>query len=84
MSHDAPFVAYGGDEPYLFASYSHRDSGTVLPIISRLHDAGYRIWYDEGIDPGSEWPEMIAQRLRNATLMACFISPNSVASHNVR
>ena len=26
---------------------------------------GYRIWYDEGIDPGSEWPEIIAAHLND-------------------
>ena len=32
------FEAYTGDEPYLFVSYSHRDSAQVYPILDHLHD----------------------------------------------
>ena len=54
---------YNGNEDYIFISYSHRDMDTVLPILARMKQAGYRFWYDEGIDPGSEWPESIADHL---------------------
>ena len=79
-----PFKAYSGDEPFVFISYAHKDSDKVFPIIDQLHKKGYRIWYDEGIDPGSEWPEAIAQNLTNATAVILFVSPNSMDSHNVR
>lgn len=46
-------VAYKGTDPYIFISYAHKDSDIVLPIISRLQKDGYRVWYDEGIAPGS-------------------------------
>lgn len=49
-----PFAASSGSDPYVFVSYSHQDSEKVFPIIKQLHEKGYRIWYDEGIDPGSE------------------------------
>jgi hypothetical protein len=41
------FEAYTGSEPYLFVSYSHRDTAKVYPILDALHDRKYRIWYDE-------------------------------------
>ena len=57
----APFEAYVGDEPYLFASYAHLDGAVVFPELIYLRDQGYRVWYDEGIDPGNEWPEEVAK-----------------------
>ena len=41
------FEAYTGDEPYLFVSYSHRDSKKVYPNLDAMHDKKYRIWNDE-------------------------------------
>jgi len=80
----APFDAYMGKEPYLFVSYSHKDGEKVFPELARLHSLGYRVWYDEGIDPGSEWPEEVAVALEGASHFLVFISPNAVVSQNVR
>ena len=37
--------AYEGQEPYIFISYAHKDSNTVLPIIQGLQERGFRVWY---------------------------------------
>lgn len=79
-----PFEAYRGEEPYIFISYSHKDSERVFADILRLNRQGYRIWYDEGIAPGNEWPEEIAKALSDATVFLVFISPNAIQSQNVR
>jgi len=79
-----PFQAYTGKEPYVFVSYAHMDGTSVFPDIARLHEAGYRLWYDEGIDPGNEWPEVVATALPNSTSFLVFISSNAVESSNVR
>ena len=79
-----PFPACAKNQPFLFVSYAHRDSERVYPDIARLHAQGYRVWYDEGIDPGSEWPEDIADALNACSLFILFVSPNAVASRNVR
>lgn len=79
-----PFEAYSGREPFVFVSYAHREGALVFEEISYLHQAGYRVWYDEGIDPGNEWPEAVAQALSNAAQFLVFVSPNVVASRNVR
>ena len=55
-----PFEAYVGNEPYVFISYAHKDSEQVFKEISSLNSAGYKIWYDEGIEASTEWPEEIA------------------------
>lgn len=79
-----PFEAYTGKEPYLFASYAHADGAIVYPELIHLHKQGYRVWYDEGIDPGNEWPEEVAKALASASHFLVFISPNAVNSKNVR
>lgn len=79
-----PFEAYLGKKPYIFVSYAHKDGEAVFAEIRRLHDKGYRIWYDEGIDPGNEWPEEIAKSLEGADLFLVFITSAAIQSSNVR
>ena len=43
-------IAYEGNENYIFVSYAHKDSDRVIPIIEELDAAGFRIWYDSGIE----------------------------------
>ena len=80
----APFDAYKGDKPYIFVSYAHLNSKVVFRHITRLRDEGFRIWYDEGIDPGTDWSDEIAKALTNATSFLVFVSPEMVESHNVK
>jgi len=82
-----PFAAYDydkGKEPYIFISYAHIDGVLVYPEIKSLCvDHGYRIWYDEGLDPGNEWPEEIARAINTSAIFIVFISQNAVQSRNV-
>ena len=84
MENQIPFKAYAGEEPYIFVSYAHVNKGAVFPLIRQLYEKGYRLWYDEGIDPGTEWPDMIEAHLGKAVSMLLFITPQSVASENVK
>ena len=43
---------YEGSEPYIFVSYAHAISNQAMKIINWLYEAGYRIWYDEGLECG--------------------------------
>lgn len=81
MSH---FTPYEGAEPYIFTSYAHANSPAVMEVIEAMHARGYRIWYDEGIEVGSEWPECIAEHLSQAHLMLAFISDAYMKSDNCR
>ena len=83
MERDISFP-YEGKDPYVFVSYSHRDMDRVMPILQRLNAEGFRIWYDEGIDPGTEWPESIARHLNGSRVVLAFISQNAISSHNCR
>lgn len=77
-------VAYKGQEPYIFISYAHKDAEIVLPIIARLQKDGYRVWYDEGIVPGSNWDEYISMHLDHSCNVLSFISKAYVKSQNCR
>lgn len=79
---DKPFPAYEGDAPYFFVSYAHEDADTVYPELGWLRDAGFNIWYDEGISPGSRWSDALAQAIADAAHVVFFVTPRSVASKN--
>ena len=78
-----PAFDYRKDEPYIFVTYSHRDSAKIFPEIKRFNDMGYNIWYDQGISPGNEWLEEIEYALLKSSLFVVFISKNAVESQNV-
>ncbi|MBQ4425711.1 MAG: TIR domain-containing protein [Lachnospiraceae bacterium] len=80
----AAFVPYEGTIPYIFISYAHKNSDEVMPILNRMYEKGYRIWYDDGIAPGSEWPEYIAEHLNRCSVFMAFVSPESIDSSNCR
>ncbi len=81
---DMERCVYRGKKPYIFISYAHADSSRVFPIIETLHENGYRVWYDEGIDPGTEWPEFIAERISSCGYFIAFISDKSINSENCK
>lgn len=71
-------------KPYIFISYSHRDTVQVVSIIENLKKNGYNVWYDEGIDPGTEWDENIAHHVQNCGYFVAFISENYINSKNCK
>jgi TolB-like protein/tetratricopeptide (TPR) repeat protein len=73
-----PFAAYQGDEPYVFVCYAHEDAEQVYPEIQRLHEGGVRIWYDEGVTPGTRWTDELASKLTEASVVLFFCTPQSV------
>ena len=75
---------YEGSEPYIFLSYAHADASAVMEIAAHLQSAGCRVWYDGGIEVGSEWPEYIAAHLNGAAVMLAFLSNAYVRSDNCR
>ena len=75
---------YDGDRPYIFISYAHANSPAVMEVVQELHDHGFRIWYDDGIEVGSEWQENIAEHLAKASLMIAFVSNAYMRSDNCR
>ena len=74
------FEAYTGDEPYLFVSYSHRDSAQVYPILDHLHDLKYRRWYDESCETGNDFRDELRRRIEKAEAVLLFVSKASMTS----
>jgi len=81
---ETPFSAYQGDEPYIFVCYAHDDAALVYPEITRLHEAGFHVWYDEGVSPGSEWSESLAQHIEQCVVLLYFVTPKSVEREHCR
>ena len=78
------FEPYQGDKPYIFVSYAHKNKEQVWPILKRMISQGFRIWYDEGIDPGTEWDTEIAQHIDQCDYFISFISEAYCNSDNCR
>ena len=81
---DRPFPAYQGDEPYVFVSYSHSNSSAVYPELIWLKDCRFNVWYDEGIEVGTDWSDELAARIEKAKLFLYFVTPESAKSKNCR
>ena len=75
---------YQGQEPFAFFSYCHKDSPRVYPLIEELTELGYRIWFDEGIGIGDEWPEVIARKLEECNTFLVAMTPDYCCSHNCK
>ena len=77
-------IPYKGTEPYIFISYAHKDGAAVRAVLTRMQKDGYRVWFDEGIDPGTEWDEVIASHVETCGYFLAFVSENYLASENCK
>ncbi len=75
-----PFPAYCGDEPSVFVSYAHRDQAHVYNDLPRFHEAGLKLWYDEGIRLGSPWRDEIAAAIDRSSVVVFYASAASIGS----
>ena len=68
-------------EPYVFISYSRRDSAFVERLADTLRAAGVQTWTDvESIPAGANWQKEIEKGLLNASVLVYVASKNSVSS----
>ncbi len=79
-------MPYSGGENYTFVSYSHSDREIVFSVLHKLQMAGFRIWYDEGINGGENWRKIIATKIQDDKCrdFLLFATENSVKSRDVR
>lgn len=79
-------MPYAGVDDYIFVSYSHSDIEKVFPVLHKLQLAGFRIWYDEGINGGENWRKILASKIQDKKCrdFLLFKSENSVQSRHVR
>ncbi len=75
---------YKGNDNFIFLSYSHKDMKEVFELVDQLQKHGYNVWFDEGIDPGTEWDEMIARHIQECSYFIGYITKNYIDSQNCR
>lgn len=78
------FKPYSGEDSYIFISYSHQNTAEAMEVIKNMQKDGYRVWYDEGIDPGSEWDDFIAEKIENCGFFIALISTEYLESENCK
>lgn len=76
--------AYQGNNPYVFISYAHKDNEKVLDLIKFLKRKMCRIWYDEGLTPGSSWNDDLANHISKCECVIIIITNNSIQSQYVK
>ena len=74
------FEAYNGTEPFLFISYSHKDTEKVYETLDMLHDKKYRIWYDESCETGNDFRQELRDRIERCEAVILFVSEASMTS----
>ena len=79
-------MPYTGNDCYVFVSYSHHDIRQVFPVLHKLQLAGFRIWYDEGINGGENWRKILASKIESEKCrnFLLFSSENAVSSRHIR
>lgn len=64
----------------IFLSYAGKDRERVRPLVERLEEHGWSVWWDRRIPPGKTWPQMIQEGLDNTQAMVVVWSKASVES----
>lgn len=75
---------YDGAEPFIFVSYKREDFPRIRPVLRRIRDSGYRLWYDKAIPGGAEWDALIEQKVKGCSMLLFFVSRGSVESKYCR
>lgn len=77
---DVPLESYNGPPPYIFVCYAHKDAELVYPELVNFNNIGINVFYDDGLPTGDPWFATIEAKIKSATLLVPFMSPNTVAS----
>ena len=73
------------EAPPAFFSYSRTDSEFALKLAADLKKAGANAWLDQlDIEPGAPWDRAVEDALTQSPRVLLILSPNSVASDNIR
>lgn len=71
-------------DPFIFVSYSSKDTFFVRDEIKRLEREGYKVWYDQGaLQLTHLWATKIREAITACTCFVVFITEDSVLSDNV-
>lgn len=68
-----------------FLSYSRTDEVFALELAENLRSAGFNIWVDQlDIPAGTRWDLEVEKALDGSEIFMVLLTPESIASHNVR
>jgi hypothetical protein len=74
----------GGRMAHIFVSYARKDAQAANRLVGTLAKAGYEAWIDREIPGGELWKKRIVEAIEQSKAFLILLSPNSVASHDVR
>ena len=69
---------------YCFVSYAHADSEDVFPIIEELNKRNVKVWFDQGINTGEEWKEVVEDRIKRCSVFLWMVSSISIQKDAVK
>ncbi|MDX1377307.1 MAG: TIR domain-containing protein [Anaerolineales bacterium] len=69
----------------IFISYSRTNRGFALELAKELKASGFLVWLDQlDIPTGARWDDEIEKALTNCEIFMVILTPQSIASHNVK
>jgi serine/threonine-protein kinase len=68
----------------IFISYSHKDTEYAHRLANNLQNTGLKIWIDERLDYGSQWPQEIQKQLDACDAFIIIMTSRSFASEWVQ
>jgi formylglycine-generating enzyme required for sulfatase activity len=69
---------------HIFISYSHKDTEYAHRLANNLQNTGLKIWIDERLDYGSQWPQEIQKQLDACDAFIIIMTSRSFASEWVQ
>mgnify|MGYP004549757513 CR=1 FL=1 len=78
------FNINAGKVPYVFISYSHRDTESMTEICNVFLEHRVRFWYDDGLHSGDDWNFVIASKLEKASICLVLMSKEAAKSSYVK
>ena len=73
------FEASKKESDYYFISYNSEDADRVGALALQMHDVGIDLWYDDGIEYGSKWEEIIGEKIANSRAVLFFFTKGMLA-----
>jgi hypothetical protein len=78
-----PSEAIDEPSPFVFLSYAHADHARAALVVAFLKRHGFTVWWDDTLNSGDKWREVIAQKLNQASAVFTLWTDTSVASTSV-
>jgi hypothetical protein len=71
---------------YIFISYSHEDEDKAYAhsLVKELNRQGFEVWIDDSIDYGTQWSDVIEEKLDGCGVLILIMTPHSKGSDWVR